>query len=96
MADGQTVEPTEIEVLSARNEGIFAFFKRENKLGWLFYGMRSFLLALIVATGFTAMCIFGFLYGETTEIKSMSFGGLQTLAVATVGWFTIGKAIAGK
>jgi hypothetical protein len=95
MADPEIMEPGEQEILSAREEGILAYFKHADKRGWTFYGMRSYSLALIFALGFVAVCLVGFLQGDSPEIRQMCFNGLQTAAILSLGWFAITKAKSG-
>ena len=94
MAD-DIIEPSEGDILSAREEGILAFFKRDNKKGWTLYGWRSYSLDLIFAIGFVSIAVVGFLRGDTPEIKQMCFNGLQTAALLSLGWFAINKIKAG-
>lgn len=84
-------ESSEQELLSSREEGILAFFRRPEKAGWTFYGLRSYSLAIILALAFSAACIYGFVWGDTPELKGQCFGGLQTVTVSTIGWFAIAK-----
>jgi hypothetical protein len=95
MAAGEIAEPSEEEILSAREEGILAFFKHTDKKGWTLYGWRSYSLAMIFALGFVAVCVMGFFRGETPEIKQLCFNGLQTAAILSLGWFAITKAKTG-
>jgi hypothetical protein len=77
--------------LSSQEEGILAYMKRPDELGWILYGMRSFMLAMIFAVPFSILCVCLVFKGPTPEIQSQAFNGLQMVTVLTVGWFVIVK-----
>jgi hypothetical protein len=92
MAD-QTVDE-QIEMLSAQSEGIIGEMNTEK--GKFIFGVRSFIIAMVVVVAYSVMCAVGFMQTADAAVKASYVANMQTLAFAALLWFAVSKAKSGN